>query len=68
MADFAEVVAVGLEAGLDLASAALASARSPTVVSGAPWLASRIEASVAEGTRGGSGSPHARRRIADGPG
>ncbi len=50
VADFAEVVAVGLEAGLDLASAALASARSPTVVSGAPWLASRIEASVAEGT------------------
>ena len=49
VADFAEVVAVGLEAGLDLASAALASARSPTVVSGAPWLASRIEASLAEG-------------------
>ena len=49
VADFAEVVAVGLEAGLDLASAALASARSPTVVAGAPWLVGRIEASLAEG-------------------
>ena len=49
LADFAEVVAVGLEAGLDLASAALVSARSPTVVSRVPSLASRIEASLAEG-------------------
>lgn len=49
VADFAEVVAVGLDAGLDLASAALTSARSPTVASNAPWLADRLEASIAQG-------------------
>ena len=49
VADFAEVVAVGLDAGLDLGSAALASARSPTVSSRAPWLAARLEASLADG-------------------
>jgi tight adherence protein B len=49
VADFAEVVAVGLEAGLDLGSAAVASARSPGVAERAPWLTPRLEASVGEG-------------------
>ena len=49
VADFAEVVAIGLEAGLDLPSAALASARSPTVLGRAPWLAGHIEGEVARG-------------------
>ncbi|WP_377640199.1 hypothetical protein [Oryzobacter terrae] len=43
VADLAEVVAVGLEAGLDLAAAALAAARSPGVVRCAPWLVDRLE-------------------------
>ena len=51
VADFAEVVAVGLAAGLDLPSAALASARSPGVVAGAPWLAGHLRDCV-EGGRG----------------
>ena len=51
VADFAEVVAVGLDAGLDLPSAALASARSPGVRARAPWLGARLGASV----EGGSG-------------
>ena len=58
VADFAEVVAVGLDAGLDLPSAALASARSPGVGQRAPWLAVTCEAARAAGT----GSPRARRR------
>ena len=49
VADFAEVVAVGLDAGLDLASAARASARSPTVFATAPWLAGHLEASESDG-------------------
>ena len=44
VADLAEVAAVGLEAGLDLAASALASARSPGVVERAPWLHERLEA------------------------
>jgi len=51
VADFAEVVSVGLDAGLDLPSAALASARSPGVRSRAPWLATHLQASV-DGGRG----------------
>lgn len=49
VADFAEVVAVGLDAGLDLGSAALASARSPGVVDRAPWLHDRLRASIEAG-------------------
>lgn len=49
VADFAEVVAVGLEAGLDLPSAAVASARSPAVRRRAPWLEERLDASVRDG-------------------
>ena len=49
MADLAEVTAVGLEAGLDLAAAAVASARSPGVVEHAPWLRERLEAARAAG-------------------
>jgi len=49
VADFAEVVAVGLDAGLDLPAAALASARSPGVLACSPWLSSRLEASVESG-------------------
>ena len=51
VADFAEVVAVGLAAGLDLPSAALASARSPSVVAGAPWLAGHLRDCI-DGGRG----------------
>lgn len=49
VADFAEVVAVGLDAGLDLGSAALASARAPGVVDRAPWLADRLRVRVGDG-------------------
>lgn len=49
VADFADVVAVGLAAGLDLPSAALASARSPGVVAGAPWLAGHLHDCVDAG-------------------
>ena len=49
VADFAEVVAVGLDAGLDLPAAALASARSPGVLAGAPWLAGQLQSSVDAG-------------------
>jgi tight adherence protein B len=49
VADFAEVVAVGLDAGLDLPAAALASARSPGVVAGAPWLAPHLRACIDAG-------------------
>ena len=49
VADLAEVTAVGLDAGLDLASAALASARSPGVVERASWLHGRLEAAHAGG-------------------
>jgi tight adherence protein B len=49
VADFAEVVAVGLDAGLDLPAAALASARSPGVLTGAPWLAVQLQSSVDAG-------------------
>lgn len=54
VADFAEVVAVGLDAGLDLGAAALASARSPGVADRAPWLHDRLQASLEAG-RGVSG-------------
>jgi tight adherence protein B len=49
VADFAEVVAVGLDAGLDLPGAALASARSPGVCARAPGLADRLESAVGAG-------------------
>lgn len=49
VADFAEVVAVGLDAGLDLPAAALASARSPGVQAGAPWLVEHLRAAVDAG-------------------
>jgi tight adherence protein B len=49
VADFAEVVAVGLDAGLDLGSAALTSARSPGVVEHAPWLSDRLRTSAGAG-------------------
>lgn len=49
VADFAEVVAVGLDAGLDLPAAALASARSPGVQGAAPWLPAHLRASIDEG-------------------
>jgi tight adherence protein B len=49
VADFAEVVAVGLDAGLDLPAAALASAQSPGVRTSAPWLAPHLRTSVDAG-------------------
>jgi len=51
VADFGEVVAIGLDAGLDLSAAALASARSPGVLAAAPWLGPSLQESV-EGGRG----------------
>ncbi|WP_392543265.1 hypothetical protein [Oryzobacter telluris] len=42
VADLGEVVAVGLDAGLDLPSAVVAAARSPSVARQAPWLADRV--------------------------
>jgi tight adherence protein B len=49
VADFAEVVAVGLRAGLDLPTAAVIAARSPTVHGDAPWLRRRLESAIAAG-------------------
>lgn len=49
VADLAEVTAVGLDAGLDLVSAALLAARSPSLVAAAPWLVDHLEASVEAG-------------------
>lgn len=49
VADFAEVVAVALDAGLDLPAAALASARSPGVRARAPWLCAGLRAAVDAG-------------------
>lgn len=49
VADFGDVVAVGLDAGLDLGSAVVASARSPGVLERAPWLHARVQASVGAG-------------------
>lgn len=51
VADLAEVTAVGLDAGLDLTSAALVAARSPSLVAAAPWLGDHLAASV-HGGRG----------------
>ncbi|MGL4743799.1 MAG: hypothetical protein ACRCXL_05355 [Dermatophilaceae bacterium] len=42
VADFADVVSVGLRAGLDLGAAATAAARSPGVADHAPWLGPRL--------------------------
>ena len=50
VADLAEVVAVGLEAGLDLMAAAVAAARSPGVVRGAPWLVERLRGAAVSGS------------------
>lgn len=49
VADFAEVVAIGLDAGLDLAAAALTSAGSPGVIAQAPLLAERLDDGVRQG-------------------
>jgi tight adherence protein B len=49
VADLAEVVAVGLDAGLDLAGAVLAATRSPSVALRAPWLTPRVEEALASG-------------------
>ncbi|PKW26513.1 tight adherence protein B [Phycicoccus duodecadis] len=56
VADLAEVVAVGLRAGLDLPAALAVAARSPAVTAAAPWLAERC---------GGGSSPVA--AVADPP-
>jgi tight adherence protein B len=49
VADLADVTAVGLDAGLDLTSAALLAARSPSLVAAAPWLIEHLEVSVEAG-------------------
>ena len=49
VADLAEVVVVGLDAGLDLPRAVLTATRSPTVVRRAPWLSVRVADAVASG-------------------
>lgn len=49
VADVAEVVAVGLDAGLDLPRAVRAASRSPSVRSSAPWLEGRVAEAVYSG-------------------
>ena len=49
VADLADVVVVGLDAGLDLPRAVLAAARSPTVARCAPWLEPRLTRGLARG-------------------
>jgi tight adherence protein B len=49
VADLAEVVVVGLDAGLDLHRAVLAAARAPTVAEQAPWLERRVLDAVESG-------------------
>lgn len=49
VADLAEVTAVGLAAGLDLASAVSVAARSPGIEAAAPWLGARIAESASSG-------------------
>ncbi|MGL5867148.1 MAG: hypothetical protein ACRCYX_14995 [Dermatophilaceae bacterium] len=49
VADFAEVVTVGLRAGLDLGAAATAAAGTPGVVDRAPWLGPRLVEHLASG-------------------
>ncbi|MBD3784519.1 MAG: hypothetical protein IE926_16490, partial [Micrococcales bacterium] len=60
VADLAELAAVGLQAGLDLRSAAEVAARSPGVAQAAPWLLDRL----ADAGRRGSGTAEA---LADPP-
>jgi len=49
VADFAEAVAIGLRAGLDLPSAAVVSASSPSVVAAVPWLSQQLQLSAGRG-------------------
>jgi tight adherence protein B len=49
VADLADVTAVGLDAGLDLTSAVLVAARSPSLVGAAPWLIDHLDESVEAG-------------------
>ena len=49
VADLADVVVVGLDAGLDLPRAVLVAARSPTVARHAPWLEPTVHRAVASG-------------------
>ncbi len=70
VADLAEVVVVGLDAGLGLPHAVLTAARSPTVAQRVPWLGPLLAdavasggsvahclAGLAEGTRSGGAAP-----------
>lgn len=49
VADLAEVVAVGLDAGLDLPRAVLTACHAPAVAERAPWLQERVTAAVGDG-------------------
>lgn len=49
VADLAEVVAVGLDAGLDLSRAVLTACHAPAVAQRAPWLHDRVAAAVGDG-------------------
>lgn len=55
VADLAEVVAVGLDAGLDLPRAVLTACHAPTVAERAPWLYARVAAAVGDGRGVASG-------------
>ncbi len=70
VAEFAEVVAVGLDAGLDLMAAVEVSASTPGVAHAAPWIGREVERARARGsgavevlvaaTRPSGGLPHVR--------
>ncbi len=49
VADLADVVVVGLDAGLDLGRAVLTAARSPTVAQRVPWLEDEVSEAVSAG-------------------
>ncbi len=68
VAEFAEIVAVGLDAGLDLISAVEVAASTPGVARAAPWIGREVERARARGfgavevmvaaTRSSAGPPH----------
>jgi tight adherence protein B len=66
VADLAEVVAVGLDAGLDLHRAVLAASLAPPVVDRAPWLHPRVAAAL-DGGRGVASCLGASVQPRDGP-
>lgn len=50
VAEFAEIVSIGLRAGLDLRAATLVAARTPGVAAAAPWLEDAVRAAALTGS------------------